>query len=45
MVAFYSAVHYVNAYLWATRHLAPNNHQERSDAFHVEADVRQARSG
>ena len=45
VVAFYSAVHYVNAYLWEARRFSPNNHQERSDAFHVEAALRQARSG
>ena len=45
VVAFYSAVHYVNAYLWEARRFSPRSHQERSDAFHVEAALRQARSG
>jgi hypothetical protein len=30
VIAFYSAVHYVNAYLWERYHLSPANHQERS---------------
>jgi len=45
VVAFYAAVHYVNAYLWEVRRFAPTSHQARSDAFHVEADLRPARSG
>lgn len=30
MILFYSAVHYVNAYLWERYHLTPRNHAERT---------------
>ena len=30
MILFYSAVHYVNAYLWEQYHLGPRNHSERT---------------
>ena len=29
MIAFYAAVHYVNAYLWESRRFAPTNHYQR----------------
>ncbi len=31
VVAFYAAVHYVNAYLWEKMRIEPRNHDERSD--------------
>jgi len=30
VVAFYSAVHYINAYLWERQQIEPANHAERS---------------
>ena len=30
VILFYSAVHYVNAYLWEQYHLAPRDHSERT---------------
>lgn len=32
IVAFYAAVHQVNAYLWERRRYEPQNHKERTDA-------------
>ena len=32
VAAFYSAVHYVNAYLWESGHIEPRNHSERSNS-------------
>lgn len=43
IVAFYSAVHYANAYLWEARRVAPTNHQERREAFSREAVLRPVR--
>jgi hypothetical protein len=31
---FYTAVHYVNAYLWEQARLEPNNHEERGRLMH-----------
>ncbi|MGI8687437.1 MAG: HEPN domain-containing protein [Thermomicrobiales bacterium] len=31
VVAFYAAMHYVNAYLWEKIRIEPRNHDERSD--------------
>ena len=33
VVAFYAAVHYVNAYLWEIKQFAPANHAERRRFF------------
>ena len=33
VVAFYAAVHYVNAYLWEWRHYEPRNHNDRENAI------------
>lgn len=33
VVAFYAAVHYVNAYLWESRQFAPGSHVERRRYF------------
>lgn len=35
VVAFYSAVHYVNAYLWEMLQIEPKSHGERTDAIHT----------
>lgn len=43
MIAFYAAVHYVNAYLWEARQFVPASHPERSRAVHAEAALRPAR--
>ena len=45
IVAFYSAVHYVNAYLWEARRFAPDNHRERNDAIGAEAALQPIREG
>ena len=39
VIAFYSAVHYVNAFLWEARRFAPKSHQERRGAFNREATL------
>lgn len=36
MAAFYSAVHYVNAFLWETLAFRPSNHDERTDRVYSE---------
>jgi len=38
VIAFYAAVHYVNAYLWEDRRLKPGSHGERRTA--VQSDPR-----
>lgn len=40
VVAFYAAVHYINAYLWERLRVEPRNHRERG--MYVETDVRLA---
>jgi hypothetical protein len=34
VILFYSAVHYVNAYLWERYHLDPRDHAERTYGVH-----------
>ena len=34
VILFYSAVHYVNAYLWERYHVNPTNHGERTYGVH-----------
>jgi hypothetical protein len=36
---FYSAVHYVNAYLWERYHKAPRDHGERTWGVHQDAGI------
>jgi hypothetical protein len=40
VVAFYAAVHYVNAYLWEVRQIKPANHGHRG--AEIRADARMA---
>lgn len=40
VVAFYSAVHLVNAYLWERFRIEPHNHQERSRFVAMTSDMR-----
>ena len=37
VVAFYSAVHYVNAYLWERRQVAPSSHADRRRLFYSDS--------
>lgn len=39
IVAFYSAVHYVNAYLWEIYDFDPQSHEDRSLAVHRDATL------
>ena len=39
VVLFYSAVHYVNAYLWERYHFQPTNHQERTYGVHHDSAI------
>ena len=43
IVAFYAAVHHVNAYLWETRRFAPASHSDRSQAVVAESALRPIR--
>lgn len=36
MTAFYSAVHYVNAYLWEKQRFAPPNHPSREQQIYAD---------
>ena len=45
IVAFYSAVHYVNAFLWEVRRSAPTDHRERNEAIRAEAALQPIRDG
>lgn len=38
VVAFYAAMHYVNAYLWERRRIEPANHRER-ESFVVAVSI------
>ncbi len=40
VAAFYSAVHYVNAYLWEKRRQEPSNHDHRRRLVAQESDLR-----
>jgi hypothetical protein len=40
VVAFYAAVHYVNAYLWEKRQIEPTSHSERNHFVNMAADLR-----
>lgn len=37
VIAFYAAVHYVNAYLWETASIAPQNHGDRRTKMQQDA--------
>lgn len=39
IAAFYSAVHYINAYLWETYNFAPENHADRTLAVRRDATL------
>lgn len=39
-IAFYAAVHYVNAYLWERLRIEPANHQERGEFVSRVSDLR-----
>lgn len=40
VIAFYAAVHYVNAYLWEKMQYAPRNHGERVNAVRTWTDLK-----
>jgi hypothetical protein len=42
-MAFYAAVHVVNAYLWETRRYAPSNHNDRSREIQYTLPIRSSR--
>src|SRR5687768_16198595 len=42
VIAFYAAVHYVNAYLWEKRQIEPRDHTERLLLVSMSADLRAA---
>ena len=39
VMLFYSAVHYVNAYLWERYHVKPANHAERTYGVHQDSAI------
>ena len=43
VIAFYSAVHYVNAYLWETARIDPSSHGERQARLRREPAIRHCR--
>lgn len=45
VIAFYAAVHYVNAYLWEMdNHYSPENHRERAEKIDNLPDLRLIRA-
>jgi hypothetical protein len=44
VMAFYAAVHYVNAYLWEIRRYAPPDHQNRNTLVNGDPALRQCRA-
>ena len=42
VIAFYAAVHYINAYLWEKLHYEPRNHDERQRVVTTVADLKAA---
>jgi hypothetical protein len=45
VILFYSAVHYVNAYLWERYYFAPTNHEQRSHGVHNDTALSICSSG
>ena len=45
VIAFYAAVHYVNAYLWETRRLKPANHGHRGAEIRADSRLVWCRAG
>lgn len=45
VMLFYSAVHYVNAYLWERYHVNPANHGERTFGVHHDSAINACRIG